>query len=208
MGLSYSKLWLMLTFAVLSQPSYLFSFSLRSRVMKLRFQTQFFHLLALWPWVSLLTFLIFSLLMSMKGTDTLPRKAAVGMRWSAVKALSPHGGHANDMQVMAKDPGKCPLSSQQPLSALQTGCVITAHICHAYQCPKLFSESISMNLLPFFSYNIDLFSSSPTSMWTHTHTSVWGPPSICKDCGEEVWEVFPRIWDFGWTYSFLVVMFG
>lgn len=149
-GLSYSKPWLMLAFAVLSQPSYLFSFSLRSRVMKLRFQTQLFHLLALWPWVSLLTFLIFCLLMSMKGTDTLPRKAAVGMRRSAVKALSPHGGHANGMQVMAKDPRKCPLSSQQPLSALQTGCAITAHICHAYQCTKLLQFSHQLLWVYFY----------------------------------------------------------
>lgn len=48
--------------------------------MRLRYQTQLFHVLALWPWVSLLTFLILVFFLSLKGTDTAPQEAVVGMR--------------------------------------------------------------------------------------------------------------------------------
>ena len=63
--------------------------------------------------------------------------------------------------------------------SIQTGCGITAHACHARRIilnsasfPSSFPESVSVTLLPFFCYNIDLLKSPhPPTQWTgETHT--------------------------------------
>lgn len=148
--------------------------------------------------------------MSMRGTNTLLSRAIV--RWEmigCVKALYPCNCYANGTQVLAKDPESVVVLTATPVSITVCFYDIIAHICHTHPHTKLFPLA-SLSLLPwvyfhfFLTVSICLTPPAPSpSTCTHTHTPGWGPPSICRDWGEEFWKNFLIIWDLVWTSSVL-----
>lgn len=94
-------------------------------------------LLALWPWASLLTFLILNLLVSLKGAETLFWRAIVEIRdhllWKLflyMVAMQIAFRWWHKIRELAHGLTTAPVS-------IQTGCGITAHGCRAHLHTKL-----------------------------------------------------------------------
>lgn len=94
-------------------------------------------LLALWPWASLLTFMILNLLVSLKGAETLFWRAIVEIRdhllWKLflyMVAMQIAFRWWHKIRELAHGLTTAPVS-------IQTGCGITAHGCRAHLHTKL-----------------------------------------------------------------------